>query len=146
MDSLPAGATAAVAQARQGEHLVSNPADHVLRLPHPTTRDARAGMQRIEPAHADQLDGDGQGFVDRVAGGSEEQAEVRADGAELPRRPEGDIDLQRAGQQEDPIDDLAAVHVEVMDGSMVLVHPIGPVRDRLRAVARRRQRQGEIDV
>jgi hypothetical protein len=45
----------AVTQARQRKHLVSHATDHVLRLPHPSPRDARAGMEGVEPGQADQL-------------------------------------------------------------------------------------------
>lgn len=78
----------AMAQTRQGEDLVSHSADHVLRLSHPAARDARAAAQRIEPAHADQIDGSGRSCGEWVGGGTEQQAEARPDRAELRPSPE----------------------------------------------------------
>ncbi len=104
----------AVAQARQGEHLISHRADHVLRLPHPAAGDARPGVQRIEPAQADQLNGGRRSRGERLGDGTEQQAKARPDRAELRLCPERDIDLQRAGKQEDPIDRLASGRIQVM--------------------------------
>ena len=37
-------------------------------------------------------------------------------------------------------------HIQVMDGSMLAVHPVGPVGHHLRAVGVSGKAQGEIDV
>lgn len=103
-------------------------------------------MQRIQPAHADQLDGIRHSCGRRFRGGSKQQAEAWAESAELRRRTERDVDLERAEEKEDPIEGLGMAHIQVMDGTMLAIHHLGPVGDHLRTVGVGGEAQGEIDV
>lgn len=59
-------------------------------------------------------------------------------------RPERDVHLQRAGQQEDAEPGARAEQVDVVDGAGLGVHPLGPVRDDIGLRPGHRQRA--IDV
>ena len=136
----------AVAHGGQGEHLVARGADHVLGLPRSAARDARAGVQGVEPSHSDQLHG-----VRRLPGrplvrGAEQQPEARPDRPELGRGPEGDVDLKRAREQEDAEERRAEPYVDVMDGAVLVVHPGAPVLYDAVHLARIAHAQSEIDV
>src|SRR5438067_1148982 len=62
------------------------------------------------------------------------------------RRPERQIDLQRAGEQEHAEQDVAADHIDMVDGPAVAVHlprPIGDDRPEVRPAG---NAEGEVDV
>ena len=44
-----------MAQAGEGENVIPDTADHVFRLPYTAARDARPCVQRVQPAHANEL-------------------------------------------------------------------------------------------
>jgi uncharacterized damage-inducible protein DinB len=62
-----------MAQACQRQHLVARAAEHVLRLPGSAASDARADVQRIQPAHPDELNGNGGRLRRSLVGGPEQE-------------------------------------------------------------------------
>jgi hypothetical protein len=103
-------------------------------------------MQRIKPAHTDQLSGGGRWCHRLLVGGSVHKSKGRGDGAELRRGPEGKVDLQGIGEQEDPIKGDAPGHIHVMDGSMLVVHAIGPVGQHLSEIGISSNAPGQINI
>ena len=81
-------------------------------------------------------------LVDR----SENEPGLWAGRTELALRPEREVDLQGALQQEHPIDPRAACDIEVVNGSMFAVHPIGPIADRLTETFGIGDPKSEVDV
>jgi hypothetical protein len=79
-------------------------------------------------------------------GSPEKQAESRGDGTEFRRRPEGQVDLQGVIQQEHPIKRDTPGHIDVMDGSMLPVHTVGPVSEHLAEFGVSGNAQCEINV
>src|SRR5262249_54753231 len=83
----------------------------------------------------------GRSPVDALA---EDGAPIRATGAEVGDRGEGDIDLEAAGQEEDSVDARSEGKVPVVEGAEVALEDPGPPREGGRQVAR--DREGQVDV
>ena len=81
-----------------------------------------------------------------VVGVTEEQPEGRAGRAEVGRGPKCDIDLERVGEQEDANARYATPHIEVMDRSVGVVHPFGPVGDDLRYLGGLGKAERQVDI
>jgi hypothetical protein len=136
----------AVAQAGQREDMIADPADHVFGLPHPAARDARPRVQPVEPGQAGELGrGRRRGLSPRhrPAGHQPERRGVRA---ELSLGREGQVDLQGAGQQEDPVGGGPAHDVQVMNGAVVGVHDGGPVGYRRAEFGAGGETERQVDV
>jgi hypothetical protein len=59
---------------------------------------------------------------------------------------ERDIHLKGVGEQEDAIDSGTSGHIHVVDGAVLLVHAIGPVRDRVAELDAVCNTKGQVDV
>lgn len=64
-----------------------------------------------------------------VEGLPEDQGEARAGGPEPVVGPEGEVDLQDIGTEEDPVERVAPADVEVIDGEVMAIHLLGPGGD-----------------
>jgi hypothetical protein len=81
-----------------------------------------------------------------LTGRPEQQTKGGSDGTEFRRRPEGDVDLQGLGEQEDSKEGVAAVHVHVMNRPPLAVHPTGPVSNDLREIRPTSNAQRKVDI
>jgi len=77
---------------------------------------------------------------------AEDEPERRLTRAEVGRRRDRDIHLQRAAQKEHAIDPRARRDVEVVDTSLVVVHDAGDAVEHRQHVARAAHAEREIDV
>jgi hypothetical protein len=116
-----------VPQAGQRQDVIPDAADHVLGLPHPAARDARPRVQPVQPGQPDELGRVRRPDLGLRHGLTGQQPERRGAGAELRLGRERQVDLQRAGQQENPVGGGAADDVQVVNGAVVGVHDGGPV-------------------
>ena len=103
-------------------------------------------MKSIEPGHANQAVGIRWRRRALRLRFAEDEPEIRADGGELFRAPEGDVNLQRIFQQEDTKQGCAAHHVEVSDRFVSLIKATGPLRDHLIARGGGLQTEGQVNI
>ena len=103
-------------------------------------------MHRVEPRQPDQA---GRGCVRRRArfpGRSEHQAETRGQRPEFRRGNQGQIHLQRAGQQKGPVNPGAGLDVGVMHRSVPPIETCRPVCQNIRHPGPVRHRESQVDV
>src|SRR5262249_16770483 len=81
-----------------------------------------------------------------LAGRPEQQPKVGSGRTEVRRRPEGNIDLQGIGEQENTKEGITAVHVHMVDRPPIAVHLTGPISDHLPEVGPTGNAQSKADV
>jgi hypothetical protein len=134
-----------VAAAGELEHAIADGREHVVGLPVPPAGEAGAGVEEVEPGLADDNLTRPMLWISLRGRWSEEEAEPGPGGGELIGGPEGEVELQGALEQEDPVEDPPQPHVEVVDGGVRVVDQRGPLGDHgVDLLGADRQRQVDV--
>lgn len=131
----------ALAKASERERVIADRADVVLGLPEPIALDARACMQRIDNAPAEDVSRDRGRGDEEIAWGrrhagpgldcdrAEQKPEARPGGSKLRRRAHRNVQLKRVREQEYPIRCGATFEVDEVNSMELLGERVGPVID-----------------
>src|SRR4051812_3714069 len=108
--------------------MVSYRADVVLRLPDAPAFDARARVQAVDDAPAEEVSGGRSGRSGPLAGGfAEQQLEPGTGGGEARRRCQRQIELESVWQQEHAVDGRPALEVDEPHCRELVAQPPCPV-------------------
>jgi hypothetical protein len=103
-------------------------------------------VERVEPRPPNQFWGRRHCQGGILVGNAEQESKGWADRSKVRFRPEGQVNLQSGVEEEYP-EECRSVHdIEMVDGPMVSVHPIGPLRDHPWEIRFVSDLESEIDV
>src|SRR5216684_8609424 len=89
-------------------------------------------MECIEPPKADDVQRLREGSMARLIGPSGHESERWGQRSEFGAGDKGQIDLESAREEKDPVNPGPGLHVKMMQGRMLIVHPLRPVGEDIR--------------
>ena len=128
--------------------MVSHRADVVLRLPKTPAFDARARVQAVDDAPAEEVSGGRRLGRDRLAlsGLAEQQPEPWAGRGEARRRCQSQVELESVRQQEHAVDRRAALEIDELHRIELVAQPASPVVENLGNGDAVGDREGEVEI